>query len=86
MKANAIDHTAIQVDEDHISITGVVDQVHADSEDRDPVLREVELNAMLELCTLLSRTGLIRIPAIIYGGILAERDQVSALVDEEQGE
>jgi hypothetical protein len=76
----ATDNTA-RKDEQHMSITGVASQVRQDSENQDPILRELELNAMLRLCDLLSRTGIIRIPAIIVGAVMAERDRVSILAD-----
>ena len=66
----------------HISITDVARQVRADSEHQDPVLRELELNAMLRICDLMSQTGVIRIPAIVHGCILAERDRVAILVNQ----
>jgi hypothetical protein len=76
----ATDNTA-RKDEQHMSITGVASQVRAESENQDPVLREIELNAMLHMCDLLSRTGIVRIPAIIVGAVMAERDRVSILAD-----
>lgn len=69
------------IEQEHISITDVVKAIRKDSDSQDPVLREVELDAMLRLCELLSQTGVIRIPAIILGGIMAERDRVSMLID-----
>lgn len=77
----AIDNTA-QKEESHISITDVARRVRADSENQDPLLRELELNAMLRLCDLMTQTGVIRIPAIIHGAILAERDRVSILANQ----
>lgn len=81
----AIDNTAaalVEKDSDHISITGVVEAIRADSEGQDPVLREVELAAMLRLANLLSNTGIIRIPGVIYGALLSEHERVGKLADE----
>jgi hypothetical protein len=77
----AIDNTA-RKDEEHISIPDVASIVRKESEDQDPILREIELTAMLRMCDLLSQTGVVRIPAIIYGSVLAERDRVAILADQ----
>lgn len=66
----------------HISLTDVVVQVRKDSDDQDPIIRELELNAMLRICGLMSQTGMIRIPAIIYGGVMAERDRIAILANQ----
>ncbi len=63
----------------HLSITDVVQQVRADSDQQDPALREYELTGAIRVCDLLSRTGVVTIPAIVYGGLKAEYDRIVAL-------
>ncbi len=75
-KVNAVDHTAIQVDEDHLSINEVVTAIGKDSQAADPMLREYELIGALRVCDLLSRTGIVRIPAIVYGALQSEYDRI----------
>lgn len=77
---NANENTA-RKDEHHISLNDLATQVRQDSDNQDPILRELELNAQLRICDLLANTGIVRIPAIAYGAILAERDRVSILAD-----
>ena len=72
-----------QQESKHLSITDVARQVREDSNHQDPVLREIELNAMLRILDLMAQTGIVRIPAIIHGCILSELDRVSALADKE---
>lgn len=69
----------VEKDSQHISVTGVVEAIRADSDTQDPVLREVELVAMLRLANLLSHTGIVHIPGLVQGGLLAELDRVSKL-------
>jgi hypothetical protein len=69
----------------HISITSVVETLRADSDTQEPVLREVELAAQIRLCELLSRTGMVRIPGIVYGALKAELDRVVAVGNETAG-
>lgn len=79
MKLQAIDHTAIQVNEDHLSINEVVTAISKDSQAQDPMLREYELTGAMRVCDLLSRTGLVRIPAIVYGALQSEHDRIAAI-------
>lgn len=78
MNNRAIDHTAIQVDEDHLSINEVISLIGKDSQSQDPMLREYELTGALRICDLLSRTGLVRIPAIVYGALQSEQERIAA--------
>lgn len=66
------------IDQEHISITDVINHVRADSEYTEPMLREYELTGAIRICDLLSRTGLVRIPAIVYGALKSEYDRIVA--------
>lgn len=79
MKTAAIDHTALQIDEDHLSINDVITEINKDSQAQDTALREFELMGAIRVCDLLSRTGLVRIPAIVYGALQSELDRVGAI-------
>jgi hypothetical protein len=65
----------------YLSINDLVKSIRQDSEDQDPVLRELELAAMLKLLDHLSQTGVMRIPAIVHGAVLAEKERVAILAE-----
>lgn len=65
----------------YLSINDLVKSIRADSDNQEPILRELELSAMLKLLNQLASTGLVRIPAIIHGAVMAERDRVAILAD-----
>lgn len=78
----AIDNTAaamVEKDSSHISINDVITTIGQDSEAADPMLREYELIGAMRVCDLLSNTGLVRIPAIVYGALQSEYDRIVAL-------
>jgi hypothetical protein len=72
----------VEQEQQHISLSEVGRQIRKDSDSQEPILREIELNAMLRLCDLMSRTGMIRIPAIVAGAVMAERDRIAILADQ----
>jgi hypothetical protein len=72
----------VEQEQQHISLSEVGRQIRKDSDSQEPILREIELNAMLRLCDLMSRTGMIRVPAIVAGAVMAERDRIAILADQ----
>jgi hypothetical protein len=72
----------VEQEQQHISLPEVGRQIRKDSDSQEPILREIELNAMLRLCDLMSRTGMIRVPAIVAGAVMAERDRIAILADQ----
>jgi hypothetical protein len=62
--------------------TDLVRSIRQDSDSQDPILREIELAAMLKLLEQLTETGLVRIPAIVHGAVLVEKERVAVLADQ----
>jgi hypothetical protein len=65
----------------YLSLNELATSIRQDSDNQDPILREIELTAMLKLLQQLSDTGLTRIPAIVHGAVLAEKERVAILAD-----
>lgn len=64
-----------------LCLNDLVKGIREDSNKQEPLIRELELAAMLKLLDQLSATGIVRIPAIVHGAVMAERDRVAILAD-----
>jgi hypothetical protein len=70
----------------YLSVNDLVAAIAQDSQASDePALREAELNAQIRIIDLLSQTGLVRIPGIVYGALLVERDRFIDIGNETGG-